>query len=69
MLPRSASLFVGLSDASLMLIEVLLEANEDLPNILAGPKSARASEIELWYLSRNKGVSFSRSNSSTPTLT
>ena len=35
----------------------------DTPSFAAAevlfPKSARASEMELWYLSRNKGVSFS----------
>ena len=29
------------------------------PMSSAGPKSARASEMELLYLSRNRGVSFS----------
>jgi hypothetical protein len=49
----------GWSGASLMLIVVFLEAGEDLPNILRWSQISQGIETELWYLSRNKGVSFS----------
>ena len=49
----------GLSGASLMLIEVFWKPMKTSPISSAGPKSTRASEMELWYLRRNKGVSFS----------
>ncbi len=43
---------------------------ENTRPISAGcPRSATASAMELWYLRRSSGVSFSGSSSSTPTTT
>jgi len=51
------------------LIQIFLEAGEDRADVFGRPRSATASAMELLYLRRNKGVSFSWSSSSTPTDT